>query len=217
MKSDNLAGVDLDIEFPAGGSEPDEHYNIVAGVYDAVKASNPNGVVVFGVSPGYYLDQFQWAKLATKSDYAFYFCYDWSNPALGPMQNPGVFMKAMGGATFEASCKGAIDYIVSQGYPAEKIVLGIGFYATGGAPYSQAPSSVKAATPDSLALEVLDNGTWWPNAAGVKAKMDAVLSPSKTVLMGGKTAGGVGFWEWGFEDPSSPDLSQAMKQQLPSY
>lgn len=217
INQDGLAGVDLDIEFPAGGSEPDEHYNLVATVYDAVKANNPKSIVVFGVSPGYWLDQYRWSKLASKSDYAFYFCYDWSNPANGPMLNEGSDMAALGGAHFEASCRGAMNFMIAQGYPAEKIVLGLGFYAAGGAPYSMIPGDLKSKAPDPQTMEVMGPDAWWPNAAGIKMKIDAVLSKEKTVLSGGRTAGGVGFWEWGYENPASPDLSQAMKQQVALY
>lgn len=217
LNADQLAGVDLDIEFPEGGNEPEEHYNLVATVYDAVKANNPKSIVVFGVSPGYWLDQYQWAKLASKTDYAFYFCYDWSNPANGPMINEGSDMQAIGGAHFEASCRGAMNFMIAQGYPAEKIIAGFGFYASDKAPYANIPADLKTKAPDPQTMEVMGNGNWWPNAASIKMKIDAVLSTEKTVLSGGKTAGGVGFWEWGYENPAAPDLSQAMKQQMALY
>jgi hypothetical protein len=124
---------------------------------------------------------------------------------------------AAGGAHFEASCRGALGYMISQGYPAEKIVVGFGFYANGGAPYSSIPVALKTATPDPNYMEVSDAGAWWPNAAGIQLKMDAVLSPAQSVLPSNATAAGVGFWQWGNEDPSSPDLSQAMKTKIAAY
>jgi GH18 family chitinase len=208
-------GVDLDLEFPAGGSEPQEHLALMTELYNAVKANNPEHLAMFGISPGWYIDQFLWSQLASVSDYGFYFCYDWSNPANGPMKNPGVNFTALGGASFEASCRGAMNYMIEQGYPADQIVVGLPFYANGHAHYADAPLSVKSATPDPDSMEAPGGpGEWWPNAASMNMKVDAVMDSSKSVLTGGATAAGVGWWEWGYEDPASPDLSRAIAERL---
>lgn len=209
-------GVDLDLEFPWGGSEPQEHLDLMSALYAAVKANDPSDLVMFGVSPGYLLHYYEWSQLGAVSDYAFYFCYDWDMPANGPMRNPGQTLQmADGGPTIEASCSGALNFIVSQGFAASQIIVGLPFYANGGAHYSAIPAALKSATPHADYMEVSDgNGGWWPTVASTEMKMDAVLDASKSVFDGGATAAGVGFWEWGYENPSSPDLSQAIKAKL---
>jgi hypothetical protein len=208
-------GVDLDLEFPAGGNEPQDHLALMTDLYNAVKANDPSDLAMFGISPGYYIDQFLWSQLAAVSDYGFYFCYDWKNPANGPMKNPGNNFTALGGAMFEASCSGAMNYMISQGYPADQIVVGLPFYANGGAHYSTIPADVKSAAPDANYMEAPGAaGAWWPNVASTEMKMDAVLDPAQSVLSSGATAAGVGWWEWGYEDPASPDLSAAIKAKL---
>ncbi len=208
-------GVDLDLEFPAGGNEPQEHYDLMSALYAAVKANDPNDIVMFGVSPGYYLNQYKWAQLGAVSDYAFYFCYDWRNPALGPMKNPGQMLNtSFGGPAIEASCSGALNFMLSQGYAASQIVVGLPFYATDWSNYAAAPDAAKNGAPDPNYMEVNVGGVWWPNVAGTLMKMDAVLNAPTSVLTGGATVAGVGWWEWGYENPSSPDLSAAIKQKL---
>lgn len=209
----NYDGVDIDLEFPWGGNEPQEHLDLMKGVYEAVKANNPNHIVMFGVSPGYLIDQYKWSQLSAYSDYAFYFGYDWNNPACGPMKNPGVTQNALGGASFEASVRGAVDYIIGTGYPESKIVVGLPFYTNGGTSYFSASESIKSATPDPNYMEVSSAG-YWPNAAGITMKTEAVTKASESVLIGGAVVAGVGFWEWGHEDPDSPDLSKAIKQAV---
>lgn len=210
-------GVDLDLEFPAGGSEPDEHLALMTELHNAVKANNPAHLTMFGISPGYWIDQFRWASLGAVADYGFYFCYDWDLPANGPMKNPGVNFTALGGAMFEASCSGAMNYMIAQGFPASQIIVGLPFYANGGAHYSAIPEPVKTVIPHADYMEAQDPsdlGAWWPNVASTEMKMDAVLSPASSVLTGGAVAAGVGWWEWGYENPASPDLSQAIKAKL---
>ncbi len=209
-------GIDLDFEFPVGGSEPQQHLDLLSALYSAVKNNDANDVVVFGVSPGYYLNQYKWSQLGAVSDYAFYFCYDWDWPANGPMKNPGQTLAMFGGSpSIEASCRGALNYMLAQSYPASQIVVGLPFYANGGAHYANIPSNLKSLTPDANYMEVSDgNGGWWPTTKSIEMKMDAVLDGSKSVLTGSATVAGVGFWEWGYENPSAPDLSQAIKQKL---
>jgi hypothetical protein len=61
---------------------------LVSAVYDAVKENDPDHLVLFKVSPGYLIAEYVWPELAEHSDYAFYFCYDWKNPANGPANGP---------------------------------------------------------------------------------------------------------------------------------
>jgi GH18 family chitinase len=212
-------GVDLDFEFPGKPLivtvTKQEHYAFMSELFAAVKANNANHLVMFGITTGYYITEYEWAQLGSVSDYGFYFCYDWGNPANGPMKNPGVNQSTLGGATIEGSCSGALNYMLAGGFPANKIIVGLPFYANGGAHYADAPQNVKSGTPDPNYMEVSDGaGGWWPNVASTQMKMDAVLNAPTSVLTGGATVAGVGWWEWGYENPASPDLSQAIKQKL---
>jgi spore germination protein YaaH len=174
---------------------------------------------MFGVSPGNYIDQYKWSELGAVSDYAFYMCYDWNSPALGPMTNPsgGTFTIWSGLVLPEFSCRAAINYMIAQGYPAEKIVVGFGFYSTWGNHYSTASASVKSATPHASYMEVYVDSQYWLNAAGIRLKIDAVMSPTSSVLTSKKTVGGIGWWEWGYENPATPDLSAAAKAKMATY
>jgi hypothetical protein len=208
-------GVDLDLEFPVGDQEPGYFTELLKAIYNAVKAKGSQYLVFFGVSPGYYIDQFQYAQLNNYSDYAFYFCYDWSNPQQGPMTKPGATLTAFGGAKIEASCRGALNYMLGQGYPAGKIIMGNPFYASNQTQWRNAPPEVKSntATPDAASLEVQIGGFWWNTPNALRAKMAAVLDPAQSVLQNRAVLGGVGWWEWGYENPASPDLSGAIKNE----
>jgi chitinase len=118
-------GVDIDYEFPTDANEKENHREIMKAVYEAVKANNPEHLVAFGVSPGYWLPDFDWAGLGQWTDYAVYFCYDWNMPANGPITNPGVNFTMHGGEQIEASCAGAIRYMVDGGFPPEKIIVAL--------------------------------------------------------------------------------------------
>jgi len=207
-------GVDIDLEFPWGGEEPQQHLNLVRTVYERVKANDPDHLVLFGVSPGYLLTEYVWDELDEHSDYAVYFCYDWANPANGPMLNPGQTLQMFGGDTIEASCKGALDYIVDHGYPADQIIVALPFYANGGAPWYSAPANADDTTPDPDYMEANVGGGWWTTPTAMEMKVEAVLDPASSVLANSATVAGVGFWEWGYEDPADPELSQAIKDTV---
>jgi GH18 family chitinase len=209
-------GVDFDFEFPGNNCTPAQFSDFLNQLRTAVKAKDPNNIVMFGVSPGWWLESYEWSTLSSKADYAFYFCYDWNNPERGPMTKPGSSFTMQGGADIEASCRGALNYILSQGYPASQLVVGLPFAANGGAPYSGASAAVKSGTPDAASMEVSDGGGgWWPNAASMTMKVNAVLDPSASVLSGAATVAGVGFWQWGEENANSgADLSTAIRSRV---
>ncbi len=206
-------GVDIDLEFPWGGNEPQEHLALMTAVYSAVKANDPNHIVMFGVSPGYLISEYVWSQLKTVSDYGFYFCYSWSNPANGPMTNPGIDFTIFDGNVIEASCRGALDYIVDHGYPANQIIVGLPYFANGGAPWYTAPAGIDSIAPHTDYMEV-DYAGYWTTPTAMEMKIDAVLDPQLSVLTGSAVVAGVGWWQWGQEDPNNPVLTQAIKQKL---
>jgi len=105
--------------------------------------------------------------------------------------------------------------MLAGGYPPAQIVVGLPLHANGGAHYSTIPDNLKSATPQAVYMEVSDgNGGWWPTASSTIMKVDAVLDPARSVLTGQATLGGVGYWEWGSENPAEPDLSQAIKTRV---
>jgi len=110
-----------------------------------------------------------------------------------------------------------VDYIIARGYPESKIVVGLPFYSsdnrswfTGSPMWSTNRLDFLNST-DPDAREVNFDGAWWTSPDNVKQKMDALLDPRKTVLAGGRTVRGVGFWEIGHEDLEKPELTDAIK------
>ena len=76
-----------------------------------------------------------------------------------------------------------------------------------------APSGIDAIAPHPDYMEVNSNGYWTtPTAMGMK--IDAVLDPSSSVLTNSAVVAGIGWWQWGYEEPSEPALSAAIKQTL---
>jgi GH18 family chitinase len=211
-------GVDLDYEFPGNDSDKANQLLLMQAVYAKVKANNAAHLVVFGVSPGYFLPFFSWSGLGQASDYAFYFCYDWDADG-APMTNPGRMFQMPNGQSIERSCRGAMNYMIASGYPAGKIIVGMPFYGSSGASWSSVRDQWAAnhwpVDPNQMQAQV--GGTWWTSPEALALKIDATVDPVKTVLTGpgGKVvAGGVGFWEWGHESPAHPDLSAAIKNKL---
>jgi hypothetical protein len=216
-------GIDIDVEFPGQMAPSGVVFDgkaftaITKALYGTAKAKKSGAVVTFGVSPGYFIDQYEWAQLATCSDYAFYFCYTWNVPQNGPMTSTQK-LTAMGGHVIEESCRGAIQYMIGSGYPASKIIVGHIFASSGNVQWNRASATVHAdAAPDAASMEVLLGGAWWDTPNALKMKMAAVLDPAKSVLSAKATVAGVGFWEWGYEDPASPDLSRAIKTEAAKY
>lgn len=207
-------GVDIDYEFPSDSTEEANHLALLQEVHAKVKAANPSHVVIFGASPGYWLAHYDWPHLGSACDYAFYFCYDWNMPALGPITNPGQTLRLDGGDVIEASCRGAIDYIVGHGFPAKQLVVGLPFYSSAGTAWYQVRAQWSAGAPwpvDPNYMESQIGGAWWTPPEALRMKVTAVLDPTKSVLSNHAVAGGVGFWQWGHESPSNPDLSKTLK------
>jgi chitinase len=192
LKKHDLDGVDIDYEFPTGNKE--SFTLLMKEVYSAVDRSK---TVMFCVSAGWMLSEYEFKALAEYSDYAFYMSYGL------PMQNAGRPQNTYGGVKLsESSAKGSLDYMIEQGYPAEKIVMGLAFFDSRHRPWRE----IKREKQTELTPPV------------IVQTIEAVLDPKKSVLAGRKTLGGVGFWEWGYEDPETAnDLSQTIKSEMRKY
>ena len=210
-------GVDFDWEWP---NTTDERANFTAfmqAVYTTVKARSPDYIVSFVQGPGYWLAGTDWAAVAPYSDFCFMIVYDWKNPANGPIRKPGsVQFLGLNGGTIEAAGKGAIDYVIAEGYPANKIIAGLPFYSSdnrswfNGAPMwiTNRIGFLNAADPNYL--ETLIDGAWWTTPDNIKQKMNALLDERATVLGNEEILRGIGFWELGHEDLAQPQVSDAI-------
>jgi GH18 family chitinase len=213
VRREGYDGVDVDYEFPEGPQQTREFTLLMQAVHQAVKANNPSHVVVFGASPGYFIDSYEWGLLGQYSDYALVFGYDWKNPANGPMTNPGVVQWTAQNHTIEASVRGALDFALGRGYPASKLVMGLPFYGSNNVSWSTVRNQWAAQasmTPHPQWMEVQLAGAWFTTPEAMRMKLAAVLNPQASVLAGGATLAGVGFWEFGHESPAQPDLSRAI-------
>jgi hypothetical protein len=212
-------GVDFDWEWP---NTVDERANFTAfmqAVYATVKARSPDYIVTFVQGPGFWLAGTDWAAVAPYSDFCFMIVYDWKNPANGPIRKPGsVQFLGLNGGTIEAAGKGAIDYIIAQGYPANKIIAGLPFYSSdnrswfNGAPLwiTNRLGFLNAADPNFLETEI--DGAWWTTPDNIKQKMSALLNARTTVLQNEAILRGIGFWELGHEDLAQPQVSDAVAE-----
>lgn len=211
-------GVDFDWEWPNTAAERDNFTAFMQAVYTTLKARSPEYIVMFVQGPGYWLAGTDWAAVRDYSDLCFFIAYDWKNPANGPIRKPGsVQFLGLNGGSIEASAKGAIDYVIAHGYPESKIVAGLPFYSSDnrswitGSPIWSTNRLGYLNSTDPDAREVNFDGAWWTSPDNVKQKMNALLDPRTTVLAGGRTVRGVGFWEIGHEDLANPELTDAIK------
>src|SRR5262249_2553427 len=122
-------GVDIDYECPGNATEGAEFTLLMKEIHHCLKSASQNYIVMFGCGICFYLDQMDWKRLSRYSDFACCYGYDWRNPANGPICNPGVTQWLSGGTDrIEASVRGAVDYIVTHGFPNEKLIVGLPFY-----------------------------------------------------------------------------------------
>lgn len=230
LQAKGYDGVDIDWEFPDVTPLPDESTGkanmtlLMRDLHAAVKAANPNYIVMFATGPGWYLGAYDFAALHPHTDFFFYFGYDWKNPQNGPMTNPGVAQWTIAGDQMpEASVKGGIEYVLNKGFPAAKIICGLPFYGALTTSWSAVRDTWAAnqagylAAIDPASMEVLINGEWFTSPDAMKKKMDAVLKPSTSVLANKAIIRGIGTWEIGHEHRSHPDLSMAFAQWLAAY
>jgi len=217
----HLDGVDIDYEFPENNQDKDDLTRLMQELNSAVKAQDPRDEVMFCVTAGSRIGYYDWPELAKCTDYAFYMGYNWSMPANGPMTSPGRQFMTNGGFEIEASCRGAMEYMMKAGYPASKIVFGMPFYPWGRERrdyWAQHKEELKL-HPDYLEVAIQRNGrTSWVNTPeALQAKMTATLDPEKTVLTGpdGKvTVAGVGFWSYRSDQLPEQDLTRAIRSWI---
>ena len=216
-------GVDIDYEFPANAQERGHFTHLMGTVHATLKGASTNYIVMFGASPGFYIDQMDWRALAGCADFAFYFGYDWKNPANGPLANPQAVQWLSGGfEKIEASTRGALHYITARGFPAEKILFGLPFYSSANDSWpalreTWATNRVWFSNAiDAAAGEVPFAGRWWTTPESVQRKMSSVLDTNSSVLTNRMVLRGVGFWEFGHQNVTKPDLTGAIKEWFAS-
>lgn len=212
-------GVDFDWEWPSTSAERTQFTLLMQAVHAAVKARSPDYIICFAQGPGYWLAGTDWAAVRDYSDFCFYMGYDWKNPANGPIRKPGaVHYLGLSGGTIEAAVKGALDYLIAHGYPANKIIAGFPFYSSdnrswfSGEPTWAANRLGYLQTANADYRETEFDGAWWTTPDNIKQKMNALLDPRQTVLDGGATVRGIGFWEFGHEDLANPQLTRAIQE-----
>ncbi|MEY2409760.1 MAG: chitinase [Verrucomicrobiota bacterium] len=217
----NYDGVDIDYEFPSTPREKDNFTALMRTIHAEFKGAHTNYIVMFGVSPGFYVDQMDWGRLGGCSDFAFYFGYDWKNPANGPLINPQAAQWLSGGTErIEASTRGAIQYVLAHGFPAGKLIFGVPFYSSTHDSWpvlreTWATNRVWFSNAiDVAAAEVPFAGRWWTTPEAVQRKMAGVLDPHSSVLTNHVVLRGIGFWEFGHQDVAKPDLTTAIKEWL---
>jgi GH18 family chitinase len=214
-------GVDIDYEFPANGAQRDEFSLLMKEIHHVLKQASSNYIVMFGCSTGFYLDQMDWRRLARYADFAFYFGYDWRNPANGPLTNPGVLQWLSGGTErIEASVRGAVDYILAHGFPSEKLIVGLPFYGSNGKSWftvretwaASASTYTTRIHPQWLEVEI--NNSWWTTPDALERKMSALLRADHSALANRSVVRGIGFWEFGHERVDQPDLSRTIARWI---
>jgi hypothetical protein len=214
-------GVDLDYEFPSDALERARFTQLMQAVHRRFKAASTNYLVMFGVSTGFYVDQYDWAQLAACTDFAFYFGYNWKNPANGPWANPGIAQWLSGGRErTEASARGALHYILNRGFPPEKLIYGLPFYSSANDSWPVLRDIWSTNRPyfsnaiNNASLEVPFAGRWWTTPESVQRKLSMVLDPAHSQLPNRSVLRGAGFWEFGHQDTAKPDLTTAIKEWL---
>jgi len=213
-------GVDIDYEFPNNSTHKTNFTFLMQALHQRLKAANTNYILTFYCSPGFYIGQYEWNQLGAWSDLCIYSGYGWENPAVAPLVNPGVVQFISGGGSIEASMRGALDHMLSRGYPANKILAALPFYSSA----SQSWLSIRdtwvtnrefhATQIHPSWAEVEINAAWWNTPEALKRKCDSLLVPGQSVLTNNAILRGVGFWEFGHEAAAEPDLSQALGEWM---
>jgi GH18 family chitinase len=225
-------GVDIDYEWPSSTAQGQDFTTLMSELYSAVKANNTNHLVMFGAGPGDKIGYKQWSQLASHCDYCFFFGYDWhwgfqAPHPIGPITNPGVsFFPSSITGSIERSVRGAVNYVLGQGFPANQLVIGLPFYSDSGTTWSGGgradwlglTQAQRLSAINSNYMEALINGKYWTTPEAMELKLDALLDSSNTVLRDAGnnpvTVAGIGWWEWGNESPGHGELTAAVKSWL---
>ena len=230
LKTKNYDGIDIDWEFP------DYQQNgrnlmtqLMRELYTAIKAEDPNYIVMFGTGPGWNMGSYDFGALKDYADFFFYFGYDWKRDtpsgANGPISAPGSLAQwtTNNDSMFEQSVRAGIQYVIDKGFSASKIICGLPFYGSANTSWSAIRTTYEAdkatydAAIDPDALEVLINNEWFTTPPALKLKMDALLKTDTSVLNNQAVIRGVGTWEIGHEHKSNPDLSKAFEEWITAY
>ncbi|MEM8953740.1 MAG: glycosyl hydrolase family 18 protein [Verrucomicrobiota bacterium] len=229
LKTNGYDGVDIDWEFPNATNGKAALTQLMIDLYGAVKAEDPDYIVMFGTGPAYYMGGYDFATLKNYADFFFYFGYDWKGAspsgANGPIKQPnsGPQWTTANDTLYEKSVRGGIQYVIDKGFPANKIICGLPFYGSNNVSWSSVRNTWAAdkatfdAAIDPDAMEVKINNAWFTSPKAMKMKMDALLKTSSSVLNDNPTIRGVGTWEIGHEHRSNPDLSTAFEEWITEF
>jgi len=132
-------GVDIDWEFPTTTTDRTNYVLLMQQLFNkfkdpaSAKAYNGDALEVnFFPGAGYYSNGFDWAQLANYCDYLIQGGYDIGHGGNGPLRNPGENCTTDTNETYECSIDGYANYIVSKGFPRNKIILANPFYTLPG-------------------------------------------------------------------------------------
>jgi hypothetical protein len=198
-------GVDIDWEFP----EPDQrslYVELIRRLRAEMTAAGWQtaqggpALLMYGVSTGYWLNGYDFRELATLTDYAVYFGYDFRNPALGPWMHYEMMWPKGADEPMEASVSAVVAEIARRGYPAGQILVGLPFYTSSGRPWTavRGDAQVARARLHPLYLEKNVGGEWVNDAEAIRAKAAAALADN---VAAGRPAGGVAVWQLGHQGP----------------
>ncbi|MCC6465517.1 MAG: sigma-70 family RNA polymerase sigma factor [Planctomycetes bacterium] len=193
-------GVEINWQYPTT-SESGAVTALLSRVRDAARSVDKDALVLFSAGSGYWLDSYDWPALAPLCDYALVCGFNWNNPAGGPVRNPGALMTTAGGKVISADVTGALQVVLGQGFPRDKLLCGVAFFGSDGSGWQEQSAPWQNAAIHAEFLEVKLGGAWWNTPASLHRKLDA-LEP---------LAGGFCCFELGHEDPAVAELSRALR------
>jgi len=132
-------GVDIDWEYPDRGAEgglpagSGQFNQLIKKIHD--RFNEPSAAAGCDGRPlelafcqgTYYFREIDWAFVSDYVDYVFVMGYDMNNPYNGPLRNSATIRNSAG-TYMEKSVHGVCDYLLNNGIPPGKIVLGAPFY-----------------------------------------------------------------------------------------
>ena len=142
LRDRDLDGIDIDWEFPGpyGPSEltsyPDDQANFAAMLeecrrqFDAAGAEDDTTYYLTAAlnNAEYQLSELPHGRLMAALDYAKMMTYDMHGPGWSAQTNHNSPLYANSTATSDASIHDTLSYMRDQGWPSEKLVMGLAFY-----------------------------------------------------------------------------------------